>query len=107
MKNNWSYNEFLAFALLYASHADIEYSREEKNVIESLVPNEKYKGLYDLFSGMSDYSALQAILSYKSQYFDTVDKKNNLLSKIKELFHADGHYSSIENEFYLFLEKLL
>jgi len=107
MNNTWNQNEFVAFALLYAAHIDIDFTEEEKEQIKSLVDEDTYDELYNLFIGMSDYKALETILSYKGLYYPTQDRKAELLSKMKQLFEADGDFSIMEKELLQFLEKLM
>jgi len=102
-----NYQEFLAFVLLYASHVDMEYSEDEKSMVKSLVSEKDYDKLFEEFNNMSDFSALQVIIDHKGLYYPTADRKAELLSKIKELFFADGEYSVMEQEVMHFLEKLL
>lgn len=107
MNNTWNQNEFLAFSLLYGAHVDIEFSEEEKIKIKSLVNEETYDQLYKQFIEMSDYKALETILSYKGLYFPTPDRKSELLAQMKHLFEVDGDFSTMEKELLLFLEKLM
>ena len=107
MNNTWNQNEFLAFALLYAAHVDIDFSEEEQEKIKSLVDEETYNKLYAEFMNMSDYKSLETILSYKGLYFPTADRKSELLHQMKQLFEADGDFSIMEKELLQFLEKLM
>lgn len=107
MDNQYSHNEFLAFALLYASHVDIEYSDAEKEKVKSLINQETYDRVYNDFITMSDYSALQTILSYKELYYPTDTQKEQLLNQLKDLFMSDGDFSVMEEELLLFLDKLM
>jgi len=102
-----NYNEFLAFVLLYASHVDMEYSEDEKTMIQKLVSEKSYEKVYDAFNDMSDFAALQTIMDHKGLYYPTVEQKQEILDKMKELFYADGDFSSMEKELLFFLEKLL
>lgn len=104
---NYNYQEFLAFVLLYAAHVDIEYSIEEEEKIKALVSNKSYANIYDDFNNMSDYAALQRIINYKGLYYPTTERKEELLSKIKELFYSDGDFSKMEKELLVFLNKML
>jgi hypothetical protein len=103
----WNYEEFVTFVLLYASHVDMEFSDEEKNKISEHLPPETFDKMFLQFTDMSDYEALQAILSYKGLYYPTQDRKQELLDKIKQVFFADGDYSVMERELLHFLEKLM
>jgi hypothetical protein len=107
MDNKWNQQEFLAFTLMYAAHVDIDFSEEEKEKIKSIVDEETYDKLYETFTGMSDYSALETILSYKGLYYPTHDRKNELLDQMKALFESDGDFSIMEKELLMFLEKLM
>lgn len=107
MNTSYSYNEFLAFVLIYASHVDLDYSEEEKDKIKSIVSISSYEKVYNDFINMSDYRSLQTIMDHKGLYFPTADRKEELLDKMKELFYADGDFSSIEKEMLHFLKKLL
>ena len=104
---DYNYNEFLAFVLLYAAHVDIEYSDEEKAKVQALVNKNSYQKIYEDFNNMSDYAALQVIINYKGLYYPTAERKEELLSKIKELFYSDGDFSKMEKELLHFLTKLL
>lgn len=97
----------MAFTLLYAAHVDIEFSEEEKTKIQSLIDEKTYEEIYAQFNDMSDYKALEVILSYKGLYFPTPDRKAQLLSDIESLFEVDGDYSIMEKELLNFLEKLM
>lgn len=107
MNNTWNQDEFLAFTLLYAAHVDIDFSIEEKERITKLVNQETYDQLYAKFNDMSDYKALETILSYKGLYFPTPDRKRELLSQLQLLFESDGDFSVMEKGLLLFLEKLM
>ena len=107
MNDNWNQDEFLAFLLIYASHVDIEFSEEEKNKIKTIVDEETFDELYAQFVDMSDYKALETILSYKGLYYPTIDRRTELMHHLKELFEADGDFSIMEKELLVFLEKLM
>ena len=103
----WNYNEFVCFLLIYVSHVDMEYSDEEKAMIQARVDSKTYEKLYAAFLGMSDFQALSTILSYKGVYFPTPDQKMELIATIKKQFFADGDFASIEKEVLFFLEKMM
>ena len=55
----------------------------------------------------SDFHRLQIILDHKGLYYPTNSQKEELLSKMKTLFEADGDFSYLEKNLILFLTKLL
>jgi len=70
MKNaEWTYEEFLAFLLIYVAHVDMEFAEEEKAFIRRTVGNETFDLMLAKFEGMSDFQAYQTILDYKQSYF--------------------------------------
>jgi len=103
----WSYNEFLAFLLIYISHVDMEFAEEEKTMIKKNVGIPTYEKMLVEFESMSDYKAYETILSYKGVYFPTIDQKNELIEKMNDLFHADGDFNIMEKELLHFLDKMM
>ena len=104
---NWSFNEFLAFFLIYASHADIHFSEEEEELIKETVSEEIFDAIHLEFKQFTDYQALEQILSYKDVYYSTEEEKEHLLSELHNLFHVDGEYSTLEKELLDFLKRLM
>jgi len=104
---NWSFNEFLGFLLLYAAHADINFSDDEKTLIKGMVSDEIYNSIYKEFNQNTDYQALELILSYKDVYFSTKEEKENLLEEMHKLFKVDGEFSTLEKELLDFLGRLM
>ncbi len=107
MEVQWNYDEFLAYLLIYASYADLEFSQQEKMIILQTVNEETFKELEQTYLSATDYERLKLILDHKGLYYPTLDQKKELLFKIKKLFEADGEFSRLEKSLSLFLEKLL
>jgi tellurite resistance protein len=103
----WSYNEFLTFVMIYASHVDMEFSDEEMSNIRSRVDQEAFDKMYAEFDKRNDFETLQTILGYKDLYFPNDESKNEILKTIKLQFFADGEYSPMERELMHFFEKLM
>lgn len=106
-RTNYSKDAFIAFFMLYASHVDINFSEKEKEMIMDHVTLDQFNEIYDEFMDLSDFQALQTIMSYRDQYFKTPEMKAELLGEIKALFYADGDFSVMERELLHFLEKLM
>ena len=103
----WAYNELLAFVLIHASHADLEFSEKEKNIIQNEVGSEIFQKMNDIYDQGSDYQNLEKILKHKERYFSTPQKKEAFLNKLKEQFHADGDFSRLEKIMLKFLEMMM
>lgn len=106
-QNEWSYNEFLAFLLIYIAHVDMDFSDVEKDLIQKRVGEEVYNKMLLIFNSMSDYQAYQRILEYKGLYYPTHDRKEELLTNMKALFNADNDFNVMERELLHFLEKMM
>lgn len=103
----WNHDEFVCFLLIYTSHVDMEFSDEEKESLKKQFSPEIFSRQYALFESMNDYQALDTILQYKSQYFESEEQKQQLLDTIRSQFFADGEFSDFEKEIYNFLERML
>ena len=104
---NWSFNQFLAFLLIYASHVDLDFSKAEKEKIKERVGQAVFDEVYTHFKHRTDYQALQLILNYRNLYFSTEDEKQLLFDEMRLIFHADGEFSTLEKDLLVFLEKLM
>jgi len=104
---NWGFESFLAFLLIYASHADLEFSEEEKSQIKKFVTANEFKKLHAHFDELTDFQVLELILSYKEKYFSTLEEKDRLFLEMKKLFDVDGEYSILEKGLIVFLGKLM
>jgi hypothetical protein len=103
----WSFNEFLAFLLIYVANVDMEFAEEEKVMITQSVGETTYTKMLTEFESMSDYKAYDTILSYKGVYFPTVEQKSEIIEKITDLFHADAEFNVMEKELLHFLDKMM
>jgi hypothetical protein len=103
----WSYNEFLAFLLIYISNVDMEFSEEEKDYIRVRVGNETYDKMYAEFDTMTDYQAFESILDYKGVYYPTPEQKQELLDKMIAIFNADMEFNIMEKELLRFMERMM
>jgi hypothetical protein len=106
-KPDWTYNEFLAFILLYAAHADFDVTREEKEILFSKVGVDEYRSIKKSFDSKNDYERLQTIKLFREDYFSDDAGIEKLLSDLKELFLADEEYNSVENAVFLGLKRNL
>lgn len=103
----WSYNEFLAFLLIYISNVDMEFSDVEKDYIRVRVGNETYDKMYAEFDTMTDYQAFESILDYKGVYYPTPEQKQELLDKMIAIFNADMEFNIMEKELLHFMERMM
>lgn len=105
--SNWIYDDFLAFALLYAANVDIDVAAKERNLIIEKVGREKYARAAKCFNQCNDYERLQTILSLKERFFPNEEEKEKVLRNIKEMFLADGKFEQIEKSLLLSLRRFM
>lgn len=72
MKPNekWPAEQFLAYILLFAAHADVQYKRSEKTYILSKVGERAYKEAFEAFSKDNSYVQLKKILLHHIEQND-------------------------------------
>lgn len=104
---NWTYDEFLTFLLIYVANVDMEFAEEEKQMIQKFAGMETYNKMVELFDSMSDYKAYEAILSYKEKYYPTSAEKEGIMEKMKDLFYADADFNIMEKELLHFLDRMM
>lgn len=106
-KKEWSFREFRAFLLLYASHIDMQFSEEERELIRKRLGERNFQQLIKEFDRLNDYQCLQRIEDYKGKHFPTEKEKQILLEDIRDIIRADGVIHPMEHAFVLILEKIL
>ncbi|MBT3302331.1 MAG: hypothetical protein HOD63_08530 [Bacteroidetes bacterium] len=104
---SWTYEDFLAFAMLYAANVDIDVASREKKLIIDKVGRDKYALASKCFNSCNDYERLQTILSLKSRFYPNEEEKEKVLRNIKELFLADGKFEQIEKSLLLSLRRFM
>ena len=106
-ENQWNYEEFITFLLIYAAHADIEFSEEESTFIKEYSGEDSYQKILEAYEDMTEFEILEVLKSYKTIHYPDDESKSKMLETMKELFHVDGHYSPMEKTLSIFLEYLL
>lgn len=108
MKNNdWTYEEFRAFAMLFAANADGHITADEENLIERTLPPDQYARVKQCFLECPDSEALDIILSYKEKYCTTPADKERLLADMKMIYEAHNGFEQIERGVHHIFERML
>lgn len=103
----WTNDEFLAYTLLYAAHADFIFDDEEKDMILAKVNINAYKNVVNELLNDNDYQSLQKILKYIQKHKYNKKDIDVLLHEIELLFMCDGEYDILEKNMMMNLTKLL
>ncbi len=90
----WTQNEFLAYLLLFAAHADNIFKAEEKRHIQSIIEPKVYTKMLAEFSKDNGYVQVQKIMNFqKENDFFSID---TIVEQMKNLFDSDGEFHSME-----------
>ena len=103
----WSYEDFLAFILMYAAYADMELLEEELDLIEQQVGTERMKTAKKVMDKLNDNERIDLILSFREKYFPTKEDHEKLFADMKTIFLADGNYNQLEKMVLMYLKKIL
>lgn len=103
----WTNDEFLAYTLLFAAHADFLFDKEEKDLILTKVNIHAYTNVVNELLNDNDYQSLQKILKHIQQNKYSEKDIDVLLHEIELLFMCDGEYGVLEKNMMMNLTKLL
>lgn len=106
-KGSLTKEEFVAYVMVYVSEQDYDFSVLEKEAIKLRYGLDTFLKVNELYNNLGEFERLRLIMSYKSQYFNSIQKTDELLALIKEQFYSDGEYSNSEKSSYNFLEHVL
>ncbi len=105
--NDWTYEEFRAFAMLFAANADGHITADEENLIVPTLPADRYAPLKELFQQSADAEALDIILSYKNKYCSTPADKERILADMRHIYETHNGFEQIERGVHHIFERML
>lgn len=103
----FSHLDFLAFVLIYASHADYEFTDSEKIKITQVCGEGSFTRASKLFNKMTDFGQLEFIVKNKGTHMASPQEKFELFEQMESQFISDGEYSRPEKALLAFLKRLL
>jgi len=106
-KDNWTYEEFHAFVMLYAANTDGHITREEEELIIPTLTAAEYTRIKSVFMACDDADALDIIFSYRDQYCQTKADKDRILTDMVEICEANSGLEQIERGVLHIFERML
>jgi len=103
---SWEYDHFMNFLLLHAASSDMEISNKEIDIIKSNMTEEQYNELVELYENNSDFENMLIIHEFKDRFLTSQDKIDEVLSKVEDLFYADGEFSTNERNLNIALKMI-
>ncbi len=107
MQDNWTFEEFSTFAMLYAASIDAELDPADEALIKKRVDEATYQKLKSYFDRCADIKCIDLLRSYHDKYMADEASRQRLLGAVREVFESDNKYSIFERELMHLFEKLL
>lgn len=102
-----TYQEYIAFLLLYAAYSDLSLSRNEIDEILGRIPHKEFHDINHYILSLNDIEQINIIEFHKKQYLDTADKVENALQEICKVLLSDDKFGPVQQFYYNFLQKEL
>ncbi len=110
MKNNyeyWTYQDFLAYVLIYAAASDFNISAEEKEYIQKRVEKDEFEKILKCFKKHSEFERIEAVKILGKKFSKDIGSKSEIRKELVKLFYVDDDYSILEKNFFLMFKKIL
>lgn len=105
--NNWSLEEFKAYMLLFAAHANFVETATERNYIISKIDSKIVDSICDEIINDSTSKRLEKIQEYIRYQKFSEENKASLIRDLKNVLFADGIVDVFEKNVFSELQKLL
>ncbi len=108
MENNkWSYQEFLAFLMIYGAEMNYPLSDEELAFIKERTGIADVLSIKNVVDSTSDADAIELIDSYRIHYLDTPEKEEKVRQDLEDLLKTGGLHSQLEQAGIHILERFI
>ena len=107
LPEEFSYEDFIAYVLIYAAYADLEFSPEEKQLIQTKVNADHYDKLMQLYHQQSDMDHIETFTALCGKFCPQPEDKQKMLQDMVQVFHADHDFSSMEHNFLRAIKHLM
>ena len=107
MNHDWTYEEFSAFAMLYAATIDAAIDPEEEALIRKRLDERSYQRIKAIFEECADSECINTILGYQKKFMQDEAGRERLLNDFKEVFEADHRYTAMEQEMMHLFKRML
>jgi hypothetical protein len=104
---NWSYNEFLAFLMVYGAEMNQRLTHDELDFIKTRTGIQDIDKIKEKVHGMSDVEGIELIDNYKCKYLSTEESKSKAKSDLDELLKTPGNHTQFEKVVVHLMERLL
>tara|TARA_B100000945_G_C19944484_1_gene395597 strand:- start:27 stop:359 length:333 start_codon:yes stop_codon:yes gene_type:complete len=104
---NWTKEEFKAYLLIYAAESNFNQHEEQIDFIDSKFDSEVIYRINKEIKKLNDFDKISIVTDYIKLHNFSQNELDSLLLEIKEVYHSDGKFDSIEKSIFSMLKKLL
>ncbi len=104
---DWKYEDYLAFLLLYAANADLNINEKEKKYMESRVGRSEYEKVLALFEELNDVERIDVIVEFKRRYCKDENALERIISDFRKMLEIDHPMDAEEEAIFIGLKRLL
>jgi hypothetical protein len=105
--SNWTYNEFLAFLMVYAAEMNMELSIEELEFIRSRTGIDSITAIKAKVNSVSDAEAIEIVEDYRTRYLETPEQKQKVRHDLEDLLKAQNSHNQLEKVVVHILERII
>jgi hypothetical protein len=106
-RDNWLFEDYFAFLLVYAAEADFVIREEEREAIVDKVGRERFIQLLAYYKDLKDVERIDIVYEFKDKYCPTEEDGKRTLAQIEEILRQDHQLLAVEQELLLSLKKML
>ena len=104
---NWSYNEFLAFLMVFGAEMNFSLSTEELEFIRNKTGIQDIAKIKAKVDSRNDVEGLEVIEDYRETYLNTKEDEAKVKRDLEAMLHTEGQHSQLEKVAVHMIEKLL
>ena len=105
--SNWSYNEYLAFMLVYCAEMNYNISQEELQFIKGKTGIADIEMIKAKVDSVSDAEALDVIDDFKKTHLTSPEKEEKVRKDLEAFLKTEGKHSQLENVLVHILKRLV
>ena len=103
----WTYNEFLAFLLVYGAQMTTTITLEEKAFIQARTGISDIDKIVKQLDDMSDIEAIEVIGDYRQRFLHAEDTKQKVRQDLEDLLKTNDKPSQFDHVIIHIIEKLV
>ncbi len=104
---DWTYDDFIAYLLVFASMEDYEVTKEEEEYLISRLGEENYRKMQSLIDRSTVAEQMDTVSSLSKRYCTDRESCRKVLDDVKDLFMSNNEFSALEQTILIGLEKLI